>query len=119
MWQWRVGGSLVVVLAAGCMSATEVEETAVDRAEAPVVNPDTVHVGAETRATEFACSPQLSLCIAKVRDLTWAVRPQAIARITGYEAGQTVRIQGVSAGRAWVIAMGRSGGDSTVMEVIP
>ena len=119
MSQWRVGGALVLGLASGCMTATEVEETAVDRAEAPVVNPDTVHIGAETRATEFACSPKLSVCIAKVRDLTWAVRPQAVARITGYEVGQTVRIQGISTGRAWVIAMGRAGGDSTAMEVIP
>jgi hypothetical protein len=101
------------------MTATEVEATAVDRAEAPSVNPDTVHVGEETRATEFACSPQLALCIAKVRDLTWAVRPQTVARITGYEAGQTIRVQGVSAGRAWVIAIGRAGGDSTAMQVIP
>ena len=119
MWQWRFVGALIPVLVVGCMTATEVEETAVDRAEAPLVNPDTVRVGAETRATEFACSPKLSLCVAKVRDLSWAVRPQAIARITGYEVGQTIRVQGVSAGRAWVIAMGRAGGDSTVMEVIP
>ena len=109
----------MAVLLTGCMTATEVEETAVDRAPAPALNPDTIHVGAEGHAVVLACTPQLALCIAKVRDLTWAVRPAAVARISGYEAGQVIRIQGVSPGRAWVIAMGRAGGDSSALQVIP
>lgn len=109
----------VLACVSGCMTATEVEETAVDRAPAPALNPDTIHVGAEGHALVLACTPQLALCIAKVRDLTWAVRPATVARISGYEVGQVVRIQGVSAGRAWVVAMGRAGGDSTALTVIP
>ena len=103
----------------GCMTATEVEETAVDTAPAPALNPDTIHVGTEGHALVLACSPQLALCIAKVRDLTWAVRPASVARISGYEVGQVIRIQGVSPGRAWVVAMGRAGGDSSALTVIP
>lgn len=108
-----------VVLVSGCMTATEVEATAVDKAEAPIVNPDTVQVGQETYALESACSPQLALCIAKVRGLTWAVRPAAVARISGYEPGQVIRVQGLSPGKAWVVAMGQAGGDSSAMYVIP
>ena len=117
----RVRPILVAMLAfsTGCMTATEVEETAVDRAPAPALNPDTIHVGAEGHALVLACTPQLALCIAKVRDLTWAVRPATVARISGYEVGQVIRIQGVSPGRAWVVAMGRAGGDSSVLTVIP
>ena len=111
--------ALGLLLATGCFTATEVEETAVDRADAPIVNPDTIHVGAETHAVELACSPKLTLCIAKVRGLTWAVRPASVARISGYESGQTIRVQGVGVGRAWVVAMGQAGGDSTALEVLP
>jgi hypothetical protein len=111
-----VGPSLV----AACMTATEVEETAVDQAVAPVVNPDTIGVGTETRAAQLACSPRLALCVAKVRDLTWAVRPATVARVTGYEAGQVVGIRGLAVGRAWVVATGRTGpADSTALEVVP
>ena len=109
----------MLALLSGCMTATEVEKTAVDHAPAPVLNPDTLHVGAEGHAVVFACSPQLAICIAKVRDLTWAVRPATVARIAGYETGQAIRVQGVSPGRAWVVAMGRAGGDSSVLTVIP
>ena len=114
-------GPVVAMLAfsGGCMTATEVEETAVDRAPAPVLNPNTIHVGAEAHAVLLACTPQLALCIAKVRDLTWAVRPTSVAHISGYEVGQVIRIQGVSPGRAWVVAMGRAGGDSSVLTVAP
>jgi hypothetical protein len=104
---------------AGCMTATEVEETAVDKAPAPALNPDTIHVGEEGHALVLACSPQLALCIAKVRGLTWAVHPASVARISGYEVGQVIRIQGVSPGRAWVVAMGQAGGDSSALTVIP
>jgi hypothetical protein len=114
---WPIAATMVFL--SGCLTPTEVEESAVDMAVAPVVNPDTIHVGAEARAVEFACSPQLALCIAKVRDLTWAVRPTTVARIAGYESGQSIRIQGLSPGRAWVVAMGRTGGDSSALEVIP
>lgn len=110
---------IAMVFLSGCLTATEAEETAVDKAQAPLVNPDTIRVGAETHAVEFACSPKLGLCIAKVRDLTWAVRPASVARIAGYESGQAIRIQGLSPGRAWVVAMGRAGGDSSAFEVIP
>ncbi|MFL5562976.1 MAG: hypothetical protein ACJ79K_16005 [Gemmatimonadaceae bacterium] len=103
----------------GCMTAAEIEATAVDKAEAPIVNPDTIHVGEETHAVESACSPRLTVCIAEVRGLTWAVRPVTIAHITGYEAGQVIRVQGISPGRAWVVAMGQAGGDSSALQVIP
>ena len=110
---------LALSLLGGCMTAAEIEASAVDRADAPAVVPDTVHVGEEATAVELACSPQLALCIAKVRDLTWTVRPQTVASITSYESGQSIVVRGVSPGRAWVVAMGRSGGDSTALEVIP
>lgn len=119
MSNWRTKPTIALLLVTACMTPTEVEETAVDRASAPVVNPDTIRVGAEAEAVELACSPQLSLCIAKVRGLTWAVRPQTVARISGYEAGQVIRVRGLAAGRSWVIAMGQAGGDSTALEVIP
>ena len=117
MQSWPLAAT--VVFLGGCMTATEVEATAVDKADRPIVNPDTIHVGAETHAVELACSPQLTLCTAKVRGLTWAVRPASVARISGYEAGQEIRIQGLSPGRAWVVAMGQAGGDSSALQVIP
>jgi hypothetical protein len=115
----RVPVLAMLVILSGCMTATEVEETAVDYAPAPALNPDTIHVGQEGHAVVMACSPQLALCIAKVRDLTWAVRPATVASISGYEVGQVIRIRGVSPGRAWVVAMGRAGGDSSALTVIP
>jgi len=108
-----------VLTLAACTTPTGLQQVAVDKPDPPVVYPDSVGVGEERIVFELACAPGLPVCTATVRDLTWAVRPSTILRITGTEPGQAIRVLGVSPGNGWVVATGRGGSDSSALRVVP
>jgi hypothetical protein len=108
-----------VLTLAACTNLGGVQPVAVDKPDPPVIYPDSVRVGEERIVVELACAPGLPVCIAEVRDLTWAVRPSTILRITGTEPGQAIRVLGVSPGSGWVVATGRGGSDSSALRVVP
>ena len=111
--------SAVLLILAACVNPGGPDRVAVDKPDPPVIYPDSVRVGEERIVFEQACSPGLPVCIAEVRDLTWAARPSTILRITGAEPGQAIRVLGVTPGSGWVIATGRGGSDSSALRVVP
>lgn len=108
-----------VLTLAACTNPGGLEQVAVDKPDPPVIYPDSVRVGEERIVVELACAPGLPVCVAEVRDLTWAVRPSTILRITGTEPGQAIRVLGASPGSGWVVATGRGGSDSSALRVVP
>jgi hypothetical protein len=109
----------VLLTVGACVNTGGLDQVTVDKPDAPLVYPDSVRVGEELVVAELACAPGLAWCVAEVRDLSWAVRPSTILRITGAEPGQAIRVMGVSPGTGWVIATGRGGSDSSALRVVP
>jgi len=102
----------------GCLTPDEVRRSYVDRPDGILINPDSVRVGQLDTAYAMACPPTFSVCIGRVRDLTWHVHPDNVA-VVGVKPELWVVVRGVRVGGAWIVGSGPAGADSGWIRVVP
>jgi RND superfamily putative drug exporter len=106
------------LLLVGCLTPDEVRRSYVDRPDGILINPDSIRVGQIDTAYAIACPPTFSVCIGRVRDLTWRVHPDNVA-IVGVHPELWVVVRGVKVGGAWIVGAGPAGADSAWLRVLP
>ena len=114
----RMAAGCALFLLGSCLTPEEVERSRVDRPDAIIINPDSVHVGRLDTAFAYACPPTFTMCIGRVRDLTWRVYPDNVV-IVGVKPELWVVLRGVRVGGAWVVGSGPAGADSAWLRVVP
>ena len=107
-----------LLLVAGCLTPDEIRRSYVDRPDGILINPDSVRVGHIDTVYALACPPTFSVCIGRVRDLTWRVHPDNVA-IVGVKPELWVVVRGVRVGGAWIVGSGPAGADSGWIRVVP
>jgi len=106
------------LLLAGCLTPDEIRRSYVDRPDGILINPDSVRLGHLDTAYAIACPPTFTVCIGRVRDLSWRVHPDNVA-IVGVQPELWVVVRGVKVGGAWIVGTGPAGADSAWLRVVP
>jgi hypothetical protein len=114
----RIAAACAILVLGGCLTPEEVERSRVDRPDGILINPDSVRLGQLDTAFALACPPDFTVCIGRVRNLTWRVHPDDVA-IVGVKPELWVVLRGVRVGGAWIVGSGPAGSDSAWLRVVP
>lgn len=114
----RSAAAGALLLLAGCLTPDEIRRSYVDRPDGILINPDSVRLGHLDTAYAIACPPTFTVCIGRVRDLSWRVHPDNVA-IVGVQPELWVVVRGVKVGGAWIVGTGPAGADSAWLRVVP